>query len=216
VCNKNWLRGQDLFKTLRLKSGFDASHGQNLPKNLKTTFGFTLSVVKPLETPNTAGIFQFKVRHSNLYDGSDETHPLLSLRRRPTVGPAFQYRLLSDTGLFGGVHFYRAKSADLIRRLGKLNGQIIVFIIQTGRHLTHHRPIMSNQCALHPALIRKTKRVNDGAAQMFAIRQQCQDWSHPLPKAALAWPTCGSIKPAKKRRGQMVNQPVFTLKLFGK
>ena len=142
--------------------------------------------------------------------------PLLSIRRRPTVAPAFQYRLLSDTGLFDSVHFYWAKSADLIRRLGKLNGQIIVFIVQTGRHLTHHRPIVCNQCALHPALFGKTKRVNDGAAQMFAIRQQRQDWSHPLPKAAFAWPACGSIKPAKKRRGQMVNQPVFTLKLFGK
>ena len=69
-----WLRRQDLFKTLQLKSGFETLHGQNLPKNLKTTFGFKLSVVKPLKTPNTAGIFQFKVRHSNLYGGSDETH----------------------------------------------------------------------------------------------------------------------------------------------
>ena len=76
VCvRSHWLHGQDLFKTLQLKSGFEASHGQNLLKNLKTIFGFTLSVVKPLKTPNTAGIFQFMARHSNLYGGSDETHP---------------------------------------------------------------------------------------------------------------------------------------------
>ena len=75
MCNENWLRGQDLFKALQLKSGFETLHGQNLPKNLKTTSGFTLSVVKLLKAPNTAGIFQFTVRHSNLYGGSDETHP---------------------------------------------------------------------------------------------------------------------------------------------
>ena len=57
MCNGDWLREQDLFKTLQLKSGFETLHGQDLPKNLKTTFGFTLSVVKLLKAPNTAGIF---------------------------------------------------------------------------------------------------------------------------------------------------------------
>ena len=30
-------------------------------------------LVKLLKAPNTAGTFQFKVRHSNLYGGNDET-----------------------------------------------------------------------------------------------------------------------------------------------